>query len=155
MADAEAVFKEGLMQYRNGYWGKALDKFREAVDLDKQNSTYVAYLALLVALATKSYDEAETLGRMALRLDHKNVQAYLNLSEVYVRARRKQDAVEALREGLKFTKQDRSLVRGLEKLGARQSPALSFLERGHPINKGIGQLRHKLFGGKPKTKRKK
>jgi tetratricopeptide (TPR) repeat protein len=147
MADAEQIFKEGLTHYRNGYWGKALEKLREAVDLDKQNSTYVAYLSLLVALATKGYDEAEKLGHLALKLDRKNVQAYLNLSEVYVRARRKGDAVEALREGLKFTKRDKRLLKALEKVGLRKPPVLSFLGRSHPINKTLGRMRYKLSGG--------
>jgi hypothetical protein len=38
MSDAETLFKEGMTFYKNGYWGKSLDKLREAVDLAKQNS---------------------------------------------------------------------------------------------------------------------
>jgi len=146
MADAEALFKEGMLLYKNGYWGKALDKLREAVDADKQNATYLSYYSLMVALAKKSYDEAEKLGQMALKMDRKNVQAYLNLSEVYSRARRKSDAVEALREGLKLTRRDQRLQRALEKLGVRRPPVLPFLGRTNPVNVFAGRVRHKLTG---------
>jgi tetratricopeptide (TPR) repeat protein len=145
MSDAETLFKEGMTFYKNGYWGKSLDKLREAVDLAKQNSTYLSYYALMVALAKKSYDEAERLGHMALKLDRKNVQAYLNMSEIYVRAKRKGDAVDALREGLKYTRRDKRLQRALEKLGVRRSSVFPFLARGNPVNVMAGRLRHKIM----------
>jgi tetratricopeptide (TPR) repeat protein len=148
MAEAEALFKEGMTFYRNGYWGKALDKVRQAVDADKQNPNYLSYYALLVALAKKSYDEAEKLGYMALKMDRKNVQAYLNLCEIYTRAKRKGDAVDALREGLRFTKRDKRLVKALGKLGVRQGAVFPFLARSNPLNVQAGKIRHTLT--KPK-----
>jgi len=144
-SEAEQAFEQGMEFYKNGYWGKALDKFREAVELDKQNPKHVSYLGLLVAVAKKSYEEAEQLCHVALRLDHKYVQGYLNLADVYLRARKKVDAVECLTVGIKYTKRDVHLVRALRKLGIRRPPVIPFLERKHFLNRHLGMLRHRVL----------
>jgi len=145
MTEAEQAFEQAMEFYKNGYWGKALDKVREAVELDKQNPKYVSYLGLLVAVAKKTYDEAEQLCHVALRLDRKYVQGYLNLADVYIRARKKADAVECLTVGIKYTKRDVKLVRALRKLGVRRAPVIPFLERKHFLNRHLGQLRHRVL----------
>lgn len=145
MLEAEKVFRQGIMLYRSGYWGKALNKVRLAVELDKKNPLYISYLGLLVAVATKAYEEAEQLCHLALRMNRKEVQSYLNLAEVYVRAAKKEDAVEALTVGLRYTKRDARLMRELRKLGVRQPPVLPFLERKHFLNRHLGKLRHRAL----------
>ena len=34
--EAEKAFKEGMTSFRNGYYGKAVAKLQEAVELEKQ-----------------------------------------------------------------------------------------------------------------------
>lgn len=145
VAAAEAEFKQGMALYRNGYLGKALDKLQAAVELDKQNPTYVSYAGLLVALAQQNYQVAEELCHTATRMDRKDVQCWLNLAEVYVRAGQKGDAVEALTVGMQYTKRDVRLLRALRKLGVRRAPVFSFLERQHFLNKHLGKLRHRIL----------
>ncbi len=142
---AEMAFQQGMEFYRNGYWGKAMDKFKEAVEGDKQNPAYVSYLGLVVAQAKKSYDEAEQLCHVALRLDRKYVQGYLNLAEVYVKAGKKSDAVECLTVGMQYTKRDVKLLRRLRQLGIRRPPVIPFLERRHFLNRHLGKLRHRAL----------
>lgn len=143
--EAEKAYKEGMMHYRNGYYGKAVAKLQEAVELDKQNLTYISYLGLLVALAHKKYTEAEQLCHTALRMKRTEVQSYLNLAEVYIQEGKKGDAVEALTVGLQYTKRDVRLVRALRKLGVRRPPVFPFLERRHFLNRHVGKLRHRVL----------
>lgn len=142
---AEVEFDQGLQLYRDGYYGKALDKLRAAVELDKQNPLYVSYLGLLVAVAQKKYEDAAQLCHTALRMNRQLVQGYLNLHQVYLKAGMKADAVEALTVGLQYTKRDVHLVRALRQLGVRRPPVFPFLERKHFLNRHVGKLRHRVL----------
>jgi len=142
---AEKAFKEGMTFFRSGYYGKAVAKIQEAVELDKQNHTYISYLGLLVALAHKKYTEAEQLCHTALRMKRTEPQSYLNLAEVYLHAGKKEDAVETLTVGLQYTKRDVRLIRALRKLGVRRPPVFPFLERRHFLNRHTGKLRHRVL----------
>jgi len=76
-------------------------------------------------------------------------QLYLNLAEVYATAGRRDDAIDALQTGLKFSRRDIRLTIAMNKLTARRSPVLGFLGRTHPINRQLGILRHRamrMFG---------
>ncbi|MBI4466584.1 MAG: tetratricopeptide repeat protein [Acidobacteria bacterium] len=144
-AEAEKEFNDGLMFFRSSYYGKALGKFQRAVELDKQNPLTISYLGLLVALAHHKYTEAEQLCHTAVRMKHNDVQCYLNLAEVYLKAGKKSDAVEALTVGLQYTKRDVRLTRALRKLGVRRPPVFPFLERKHFLNRHLGKLRHRVL----------
>lgn len=143
--EAQKAFKEGLTHYRNSYYGKALPKFQQAVELNRQNPLYVSYLGLLLALAQKKYADAEQLCHAALRMKRNEPQFYLNLAEVYVRARQKSDAVETLSVGLRYTKRDARLTRALRRLGVRREPPLPFLKRRSFLNRHLGRLRHRVL----------
>lgn len=150
--EAEREFREGLRLFRSNYYGKALAKFRWAVELERHNPLYVSYLGLLLALAQKKYGDAEQLCHTALRMKRNEVQCYLNLAEVYIQAGKKGDAVETLLVGLQYTKRDPRLKRALRKLGVRRSPVIPFLERKHFLNRHLGRLRHrvlKILGEEP------
>lgn len=143
--EAQAKFNEALTFYRNGYYGKALEGFRQAVELDKKNPLSVSYLGLMVALAQKKYPDAEQLCHTALRMKRNEVQSYLNLAEVYRRAGKKEDAVETLTVGLQYTKRNVKLVRALRQFGVRRPPVLKFLERKHFLNRHLGKMRHRVL----------
>lgn len=142
---AEAEFNKGMTFFRSGYYGKALDRMQAAVELNKHNPLYVSYAGLLVALAQKNYPVAEELCHQALRMNRHDVQCYLNLAEVYLKAGQKGDAVEALTVGLQYTKRDVRLTRALRKLGVRRPPVFAFLERKHFLNRHLGKLRHRML----------
>ena len=142
---AEELFESGVQYLRNGYYGKALDKLKDAVELDKKNPLFVSYLGLLVGLAQKKHEEAAQLCHTALQMNRHLVEGYLNLSQVYLKAGKKADAVEALEVGLQYTKRDVRLVRELRKLGIRRPPVIPFLERKHFMNRHLGHLRHRVL----------
>lgn len=144
-AEADNAFQQGIMFFRSSYYGKAVTALQRAVELDRQNPLYVSYLGLLVALAHKKYAEAEQICHTALRMKRNQVQSYLNLAEVYLKAGNQEDAVETLTVGLQYTKRDVRLTRALRKLGVRRSPVIPFLQRKHFLNRHLGKLRHRVL----------
>jgi len=151
MMDTEAFreFKTGLTLLRDNYANKALPHMRKAVDLDKNNPYYMSYLGVVLARSEQKWGEAERLCDQAVRMKRNQAQLYLNLAEVYATAGRRDDAVEALRSGLKFARRDVRLTIAMNKLTHRRSPVFSFLARKHPLNRQLGLLRHRtlrMFG---------
>lgn len=142
---AEEEFESGVQYLHNGYYGKALDKLKAAVELDKKNPLYVSYLGVLVGLAQKKHEEAAQLCHTALQMNRHLVEGYVNLAQVYLKAGKKADAVEALEVGLQYTKRDVRLVRELRQLGIRRPPVIPFLERKHFLNRHLGHLRHRVL----------
>ena len=104
---------------------------------------------MVLARSEQKWGEAERLCDAAVRMKRNQAQLYLNLAEVYATAGRRDDAVEALRNGLKFARRDVRLTIAMNKLTHRRNPVLGFLGRKHPLNRQLGILRHRtlrMFG---------
>lgn len=67
---------------------------------------------------------------------------YLNLGRAYMAARKKRNAVEALRKGLQYDKRNGPILKELEGLGSRGKLIVPFLRRSNPINKYLGLVVH-------------
>lgn len=145
-AQAFDEFKLGLTRLRDGFPEQALPHVRRAIEMDSNNPFYMSYLGLLLAVAERRWADGERLCTDALRLKRSHPQLYLNLAEVYLSAGRKDDAVEALSEGLRFTQQNPGIARVLGQLGQRRQPVLSFLDRRNAVNRWLGRVRHAVFG---------
>ncbi len=147
MMDTEAFreFKTGLNLLRDNYAEKALPHMRRAVDLDKNNPYYMSYLGVVLARSEKKWGEAERLCDSAVRMKRNQAQLYLNLADVYRTAGRREDAVDALQQGLKFARRDVRLTIAMNKLVPRRSPVIGFLRRTHPLNRQLGRLRHRTL----------
>lgn len=147
MTETEAFreFKTGLTLLRSDYAMKALPHMRRAVDLDKHNPYYISYLGVVLARSEHKWGEAERLCDAAVRMKRNQAQLYLNLADVYAAAGRREDAVEAISEGLKFARRDVRLNIAMSKLTHRRPPILAFLGRTHPLNRQLGILRHRTL----------
>ena len=165
--DTEALeeFKQGLSLLRNDYPGKALVHLRKAVELEKNNPYYLSYLGVALARTGKNwslveklssqalqmkrtppeFDLAEKLCSQALQMKRTQPEFYLNLAEVYGLAGNKEDAIETLSRGLKFTKQNEHLADALRRFGSRRPPVLGFLAREHFLNRQFGKIRQYLL----------
>jgi Flp pilus assembly protein TadD len=148
MMDTEAFreFKQGLTLLRDNFAIRALPHMKRAVELEKNNPYYMSYLGVVLARSEKKWGEAEKLCDGAVRLKRNQAQLYLNLAEVYATAGRRDEAVEALQAGLKFARRDIRLNIAMNKLTKRRSPVFSFLKRQHPLNRGLGKIRHQTLG---------
>ena len=147
MSEPEAVkeFKEGLSLLRSNYARKALPHISRALELDNKNPFYLSYLGLALAAGEQKWEEAEDLCTAAVRMKRTQPELYINLSEVYRLEGKKEDAVAILTTGFQMTKQDARLAKALRKLGVRQPPLLTFLDRGHFLNRHLGKLRYRVL----------
>jgi hypothetical protein len=101
---------------------------------------------MLCAVAEKRYVVGERLCREALEIKCNHAQLYLNLAELYHQAGRDGDAIKTLRKGFISAGRDVRIHKALEKIGGRRPPILSRLRRCHPLNRLLGQLRHRMIG---------
>jgi len=149
MSNTEAMreFKEGLDLWRNHCPQEGLAHLKRAAELDKANPFYLSYLGLALATVEGKPLEAEDLCYDAVRKQRDQPELYLNLAEVYRLAGKKEDAIDTLATGLRFTRQDGRLSAALEKLGRRRPPVLSFLDRKNFLNVQLGKLRHQVSRG--------
>ena len=139
-------FKECLRHLREGHPEEALLHARRALGVDPKNPFYLSYAGLLAALTEQRFGDAEMLCREALGMRRNHPQLYLNLAEVYQNAGRPQEAIGVLDTGLESAGRDFRIRRAREKIGARRKPVLSFLPRGHKLNRILGKWRHRLMG---------
>jgi tetratricopeptide (TPR) repeat protein len=97
------------------------------------------------------FDLAEKLCSRALQMKRTQPEFYLNLAEVYGLAGNKEDAIETLDRGLKFTKQNEHLADALRRFGSRRLPVFGFLARTHFLNRKFGKIRQYLLVSLGKT----
>jgi Flp pilus assembly protein TadD len=131
---AVAEFKQGIQLLQEGYPTEAHDRFHRAVELEKQNPYYLSFLGVSEARGKKYWAAAADYCETAIGLRRNEGQFYLNLAEVYLSARRRDDAVAVLDRGLIYVIDDPRLKRARAKLGRRRSSVLPFLKRGHFLN---------------------
>jgi Flp pilus assembly protein TadD len=149
---AIAEFKQGINLLRNGHSSEAIECLRHAAELEQHNPYYISFLGVSVARATRKTGMAVELCETALRLKREEPQLYLNLAEVYVSADRREEAIETLDLALRRLGNNPRIKRERDSFGNRGGQVLSFLPRGHFLNRTLGQLRHKTLGhlrGKP------
>jgi hypothetical protein len=68
---------------------------------------------------------------------------FFHLADLYLRLGRRSEALEVVQRGLRVSPGDADLSRLRRMLGVRQSPAIPFLGRSHPVNRLVGKLRHR------------
>jgi Flp pilus assembly protein TadD len=142
---ALAEFKQGMKLLQNGQSVEAVEYLRHAAELNQQNPYYLSFLGLSVARAQRKWAAAVKLCETALSLRRSEPQLYLNLAEVYVSAGRRDDAVAVLDRSLMYLRVNTRIRRARADLGRRCSPVLSFLDRGHFLNRSLGKLRHRVL----------
>jgi tetratricopeptide (TPR) repeat protein len=93
-----------------------------------------SYGLCLAKAAGKNRAGAE-LCEEALKLQFYEGRHWANLVRVYIAAKNRRKAVEALESGLKRTRNDPALLNVREEIGYRKAPYLRFLGRTNPLNR--------------------
>jgi len=140
-----AEFKQGIELLRKGHSARAVECFRHATELKQQNPFYISFLGVAMARAQGQWATAVELCKRAVSLKRTDAQLYLNLAEVYVSAGRRDIAVETLDAASRYCAADARIGRMRGRLGRRTSPVLPFLDRGNPLNRSLGKLRHSVL----------
>lgn len=136
------LFEKGLSLLKSNNHLSALACFEKIISIRK-DPLVQSYFALCIAIERGKVTEAISLCEDAIKLDTANPVHYLNLGKIYLKAKRRIEAIDTLRTGLSFG--DNEEIKAiLEKLGTRKKPTFSFLPRGHFLNRYTGLLLKKM-----------
>jgi len=139
---SDELLEKGIALLRANNPLGALAFFEKAYSISK-TPVIQSYLGLCIATERGRVSDAIALCREAMRQEPHNPIPYLNLGRVYLKAKKKTECLDILRQGL--AQGDDPEIRALlEDIGMRKPPVFAFLSRGHILNKYIGLLLHRL-----------
>lgn len=142
MISNDEYFKKGLQLLGEANLLGALACFEKANIREKSPLTQ-SYLGYCIATERGQIAEALNLCQAAIEVDPNNPVHYLNLGRVYLKAKKKDEAIAELRRGLSFgNNQDIKAL--LERLGLRRKPAFPFLPRNNFLNRYVGLILSRL-----------
>jgi tetratricopeptide (TPR) repeat protein len=130
---------------------EAYDVMKKAAVFYPDDPFIVSYYGSLQAMVDKKFRSGIENCTRAIALYKKrtlsgNVERiavlYLNLGRVYLAAENKKDAISAFKKGLQYDHAYPAIIKKLQKLGARERPVVSFLDRSNPVNKFLGIILH-------------
>jgi Flp pilus assembly protein TadD len=141
--EAEKFCEEGIKAVNHGNTLVALLQFEKAAQL-APTPVICSYLAYCLAKERGTLKKAIVLCNEAIFAEPRNTVHYLNLGRIYLLAKKKKQAIDTFRKGLKLGK-NQQIVKELNGLGLRKEPVFSFLSRDNFLNKICGII-YKKFG---------
>ncbi|HVP27998.1 MAG TPA: hypothetical protein VMW35_02405 [Myxococcota bacterium] len=144
---AEEHFQRGRAQLEQGKPELAFEHFRACHGLQRGCARYASYYGLCLALVERRFNKGLELCRAAVKDEFFNPELYLNLARVHLDFGFKSEGLRYLRRGLMIDPANQAIARELASLGQRQRPVLRFLPRRHLLNRWLGRIRNRLFGG--------
>ena len=142
-SDAEKFCEEGIKAVNSRNTLVALLAFEKAAQL-APSPVICSYLAYCLAKERGAIKKALVLCNQAIFAEPRNTVHYLNLGRIYLIAKKKKQAIDAFRKGLKYGK-NQQIVKELNGLGLRKEPIFSFLARENILNR-MGGILYKKFG---------
>ncbi len=144
--DHDALFERGRELLLGGHHREALACFEEALRLEPGDAGALSHRGLCLVLFEGRDAEGIADCRRAVDLEFYRADHYLNLGKALLHAGRKREAVQAFRQGRTVDPKHATILRELETLGIRRKPVLTWLPRGHFLNRHLGRLRARLGG---------
>ena len=147
---SEVAWRNGMVTLERRSYKDSIALFQQALDLERQEGAknpkmkYVSYLGLALTLSQGKSEEGQRLCEQAVKREFFDPDLYCNLGIVYLRNRLKAQAFEAFQKGLNLKAGHSRILEELEKYDRRGEPILSFLPRGHYVNRLLGRLRFRL-----------
>jgi tetratricopeptide (TPR) repeat protein len=144
---AEESFGMGIEALSEGQKRKAMAMFEAAIELEKRSGVhqpqprYLSYYGLCLGLEAKKLHEAVKFCREAATRENFNADIYYNLGRVLLKAGRRREGYESLRNGLRLHPSHKGIIRELRAIGVRRRPVLPFLSRDNPLNVALGRMR--------------
>ncbi|TAN40879.1 MAG: tetratricopeptide repeat protein [Nitrospirae bacterium] len=142
-------FEEVQRLLKKGNGKSAIDLLEEALQKFPLDPFLLSYFGCLTAIVRNRPKEGIDICIDALRKLDQTMPFgseffypvfYLNLGRAYIKSGNKQEAINALHQGLINDPDNKDILWELKKLGTRKKPPLPFLDRSNPINKYIGLL---------------
>ncbi len=149
-APSEITWRNGMVAFDRRSYKESIALFQQAIDLERQEGAknpkmkYMSYLGLALTLLQGRSEEGQKLCEQAVKREFFDPDLYCNLGIVYLRNRMKSQAFEAFQKGLNLKAGHPRILDELEKYDRRGDPILSFLPRGHYLNRLLGRVRYRL-----------
>lgn len=141
----EEYFKKGLSNLQEDNLQEAFESFEKAYNANNNIARYVSYYGLCLTIYKEDVEKGIELCTRAIKIEFFRPEYYLNLGKVFLKAGKKQSAINTFRKGLKVDKNNLEIKIELEKIGIRAMPVIPFLERSNPINKCLGILFRRII----------
>lgn len=139
---SEELFRKGLQFLKEDRCLTALTFFERAASAER-TPEILSYLGRCIAIERGQTAEAVKLCEEAINQDSQNPVHYLNLGIVYLKDKKKQEAVEIFRKGLSIGDvEDIKIL--LDSIGTRKKPFFPFLPRENFLNRCFGLLLSRL-----------
>jgi tetratricopeptide (TPR) repeat protein len=141
---ADEHFQKGQQWLREDQPGAALEHFRAAYSLQRDNPRYRSFYGLSVGLVERRFNKALELCGAAVKEEFFNPDLYLNLARVHLAFGFKAEGMRYLRRALMIDPANGAAQTELRRLGQRRRPVLGFLPRRHLLNRVLGRARQRL-----------
>lgn len=150
----KALWAEEIQSFiRKGDLRAALAAVEDALGHHAADLFFLSYYGYLVAAVERKTREGRKICEDTIKALSESASTdkaffypifYLNLGRAMVAGNSKKEAIETFQDGLKYDSRNKELLAEIKKFGTRKPPVISFLDRRHPINKGLGKLRQRM-----------
>jgi tetratricopeptide (TPR) repeat protein len=141
---ADEHFQKGQEWLQEQQPGAALEHFRAAYSLQRDNARYRSAYGLCVGLVERRFNKAIELCGSAVKEEFFNPDLYMNLARVHLAFGFKAEGLRYLRRALMIDPANATVQGELRRLGQRRRPVLGFLPRRHLLNRWLGRARGRL-----------
>jgi tetratricopeptide (TPR) repeat protein len=141
--EVAAALEEGLAAFSARQLEAAHRAFERAHRRDPRSVRAMSWYGVTLALVEKNLNLGSSLCEQAVRTHGLDPELLLNQARVHLALHQRERAVKAVSRGLDVWPDHPALRVALEALGTRRAPVLPFLGRDNPLNRLLGQLRHR------------
>ncbi len=149
---AERWYRLGAGLASAGRYHEALQPLEQALaySVEEPDASFIrslrSFYGVSLAMARGDVLRGRRLCQEAILEADPDVQLYVNLAQVFLRSNRKDLAIEVLDTALMVDPGNTGLRAMRVNLGKRRNPIFPFLDRGHPMNRYLGMVRHRMLG---------
>ena len=138
----------GVEACKKGQWKEGLAVLGKIAEADRQgaelNGQFYSYLGYGIARYEHRVKEGLALCQHSIKVQFYEPENYVNLARVYLLARNRRKAVEALTRALKLNVSHPGARALAKEIGWRRPPVIPFLSRNNFLNQLLGKMRHQL-----------
>ncbi len=142
-AAARDAHSEGVAAFVARDLAAAHAAFERAHRRAPGDPVYMSWYGLTLVLVEKNSTLGVQLADQALRAAGPDPDLLLNSARAHLALNQREWAVRAIGRGLELWPEDPRLLAAREAMGTRRAPVIPFLARSNPLNRVLGQLRHR------------
>ncbi len=139
---------KGVEACKRGQWKQGLAVLGKVAEADRQGAElhglFYSYLGYGIARYERRVKEGLALCQHSIKVQFYEPENYVNLARVYLLARNRRKAVDALTRALKLNATHPGATALAREIGWRRPPVIPFLSRDNFLNRLLGKMRHQL-----------